>query len=84
MKPRNCKISNISKLWVSVCIVIAKFILRQNITSACSQEATAVVNWLFLFGLHWVLKIFKRQLYYSILHEIAQEEKDENIFIALL
>ena len=26
----------------------------------------------------------KRQLYYSILHEIAQEEKDENIFYCLI
>ena len=45
MKPRKCKISNISKPWISVCIVIAKFIMRQNLTSACSQEATAVVKW---------------------------------------
>ena len=29
-------------------------------------------------------KVLKRQLYYSILHEIAQEEKDENIFYCLI
>ena len=44
-KSRKCKISSISKPWISVCIVIAKFTVRQNITSACSQEATAVVKW---------------------------------------
>ena len=27
-----------------MCIVIARFIVRQNITSACSQAATAVVK----------------------------------------
>ena len=47
IKPRKFKISNISKPWISVCIIIAKFIARQNtcITSACSQEAPAVVKW---------------------------------------
>ena len=34
--------------------------------------------------LHWVLKFLNRKLYYSILHEIAQEEKDENIFYCLI
>ena len=29
-------------------------------------------------------KVIKRQLYYSIPHEIAQEEKDENIFYCLI
>ena len=47
IKRRKFKISIISKPWISVCIIIVKFIARQNtcITSACSQEAPAVVKW---------------------------------------